>query len=74
MVHFLIGGTAAWRAAGKPLEVGATHMFHPADDVWASPYASADRFAAFREYLDWEIALVAQLERDATTRFRTFAA
>jgi len=25
-----------------------------------------------REYLSWEVALVEQLERDGTTRFRVF--
>jgi rhodanese-related sulfurtransferase len=71
------GGTAAWRAAGFPLEKGADRLLHPMEDAWTSPYShekEADRFAAFRTYLGWEIDLIGQIERDGTTRFRTFPA
>jgi len=73
-VRVLAGGTAAWRAAKLPLVTDATGPVHPFEDLWLTPYYAKDRFAAFREYLDWEIGLVAQLERDGTSRFRVFPA
>lgn len=76
-VSALRGGTSAWRAAGLPLEKGTGSQVHPMEDTWASPYhasTEAERFAGFRAYLDWEIGLVPQLERDRTTRFKTFPA
>lgn len=68
----LDGGTEAWRQAGLPLVADSAPPLHPFEDLWATPYQAEDQFAAFREYLDWEIGLVAQLERDGTTRFRVF--
>ncbi|WP_454916442.1 rhodanese-like domain-containing protein [Xanthobacter sediminis] len=72
-VWVLDGGTDAWRAAGLPLETGATRPLHTADDVWRSPYQEAgDRHAAFQRYLDWEIDLIRQIERDDTVSFRVW--
>lgn len=72
-VSVLEGGTAAWRAAGLPLETGETALLHAADDVWRSPYQEAgDRHAAFRRYLDWEIDLIHQIERDDTVSFKVY--
>lgn len=72
-VSVLEGGTAAWRAAGLPLETGETALLHAADDVWRSPYQEAgDRHAAFRRYLDWEIDLIRQIERDDTVSFKVY--
>lgn len=72
-VSVLEGGTAAWRAAGLPLETGETALLHAADDVWRSPYQEAgDRHAAFRRYLDWEIALIDQIGRDDTIAFKVY--
>jgi rhodanese-related sulfurtransferase len=73
-VRVLAGGTAAWRTANLPLVTEVTEPVHPFEDLWLTPYYAKDRFAAFREYLDWEIGLVAQLERDGTSRFRVFPA
>ena len=76
-VSILKGGTAAWKSAGLPLEKGTEPALHPMEDAWTSPYAyekEADRFAAFRTYLGWEIDLIGQIKRDGTTRFRTFPA
>ncbi|MGE1154820.1 rhodanese-like domain-containing protein [Pseudomonas kitaguniensis] len=69
-VVVLEGGTAAWIAEGHPLEQGAQNAYHPFIDAWHNPYLVEDKHAAFREYLDWELQLVAQLERDGTARFR----
>ncbi len=73
-VRVLEGGTAAWRKAGLPIETGRTSRLHPAEDVALSPYqVEGDRFAAFRDYLTWEIDLVKQWKRDGTVSFRQFA-
>jgi rhodanese-related sulfurtransferase len=74
-VYVLTGGTTAWRASGLPIETGAGRQVHPFEDVARSAYQiDGDRFAAFRKYLDWEIGLVAQLERDKTANFQIFPA
>ncbi len=69
----LAGGTAAWKAAGQPLE---KNRLIPADedciDFYLRPY---DRNAGVEEamhaYLSWEIDLVHEIERDGTVRFGT---
>jgi rhodanese-related sulfurtransferase len=71
-VSILVGGTAAWRAAGLPLESGEQHLLDPPDDLWQSPYERADRDEAFHEYLRWEIGLLDQIARDGTVSFRRF--
>ena len=71
-VRVLVGGTAGWRAAGLPIETGATRLHDAPEDYWVSPYRSEDRFAAFRQYLDWEIGLIDQLARDRTISFSVF--
>ncbi len=71
----LAGGTDAWRNAGLAMESGTTRMAAEADDVYYRPY---DRRAqieqAMQDYLDWEVALVAQLKREDYLRFRGAAA
>ncbi|MFT4267966.1 MAG: rhodanese-like domain-containing protein [Xenophilus sp.] len=72
-VRTLAGGTAAWVAAGLPVAQGADGVLTGDDDHWYSPYHHADlaaRDAGFRQYLDWELGLVAQLEREGTTGIR----
>ena len=70
-VTVLAGGTAAWRAAGLPLETGMPHPADEADDVSLSARdRPADRERFMREYLAWEIDLVNQIGRDADCRFR----
>jgi len=70
-VQVLQGGTTAWKAAGFPLERGATRLAAETDDVWRKPY---DRHAqieqAMQDYLDWEVALVAQPEREEYLAFK----
>ena len=70
----LDGGTAAWTAAGRDLVAGEEDRIAAnVNDVWLRPY---DRGVgvedAMREYLTWEIDLVAQLARDRTARFGPF--
>ncbi|MDB5425629.1 MAG: Rhodanese domain protein [Phenylobacterium sp.] len=69
-VCVLEGGTAAWLAAGHPLEPGLNRPTGPADDVYRRPYEGADNAAAaMQAYLDWEYGLVDQLERDRSHGF-----
>jgi len=66
----LSGGTAAWAAAGLPLEAGLERAANPPIDVYKRPYEGTDHAqAAMQAYLDWEFGLVAQLERDGTHGF-----
>ena len=70
-VRVLSGGTSAWSEAGLKLESGATRMADPADDIWLRPYEKEWGVEqAMRDYLTWEVALVEQIERDGTARFR----
>jgi len=74
-VRALESGTAAWIAAGLPLETGEMRLDNT-NDVWRSPYKlqeRGDREAAFREYLRWETDLVHQLDRDDTVSFTRYA-
>jgi len=66
----LKGGTNAWVKAGLPLETGATQMLDPPDDVYLMPRERlADREAAMRDYLTWEINLVNDMAEDDDHRF-----
>jgi rhodanese-related sulfurtransferase len=70
-VQVLAGGTAAWKAAGLPLEPGSTRLVAATDDVYYRPYDRQGRIEqAMQDYLDWEVALVAQLEREPYLAFR----
>ena len=69
-VRVLKGGTAAWKAAGHPLETGLVNGLTPPDDVYKRPYVGTDNAAEqMQAYLDWEYGLVDQLERDGTHGF-----
>ena len=71
-VKVLDGGTAAWKAAGLPLETGIGPLASEPDDISVSardrPPAERERY--MREYLAWEIDLVNQIARDTDCRFR----
>lgn len=76
-VRAIAGGTEAWAAAGLPVETGDAGVLTGDDDHWYSPYAHRDvrlRDAGFHAYLDWELGLVAQLEREGTTGIRLLPA
>ena len=67
----LAGGTAAWKAAGLPLETGMAKLADEPDDVALSARdRPAERERYMREYLAWEIDLVNQIARDGDCRFR----
>ena len=74
-VRVLEGGSAAWFAAGLPTETGMTHPTTALDDVWYKPYDhehESDYEKHARAYLSWEVALVDQIKRDPTIRFRAY--
>ncbi|MCB4768638.1 hypothetical protein LGR54_08495 [Ancylobacter sp. Lp-2] len=74
-VKVLTGGTAAWKAAGLPLEAGAARALDAInEDIRLNAYQAdtEDRHALFREHLAWEVQLADQVERDDTTPFRRF--
>jgi rhodanese-related sulfurtransferase len=69
-VAALLGGTEAWKAAGLPLESGNTRLAAETDDVYYKPYdRQAQIEQAMQDYLDWEVALVAQTKRETYLRF-----
>ena len=73
-VRVLEGGNTAWFAAGRPGETGSERATTERDDVWYKPYDHAAGYEKHaRDYLAWEVALVEQIRRDPTIRFRTFS-
>jgi len=76
-VRYLLGGTRAWKAQGLTLAAGAEGVLTGDDDQSISPYLFDDlsaRDQGFRDYLDWELGLVAQLEREGSGGIRLIAA
>ena len=73
-VFVLAGGNAAWFAAGLPVEKGLERATTATDDVWYKPYDHPGDVLKqhMQDYLDWEIALVEQIKRDPTIKFRAF--
>lgn len=74
-VQVLAGGNAAWFTQGLPTESGMQHATTTLDDVWYKPYDhehGSDYEKHARAYLDWEVALVEQIKRDPTVRFRAY--
>jgi rhodanese-related sulfurtransferase/predicted metal-dependent enzyme (double-stranded beta helix superfamily) len=70
-VSVLASGTRAWKAAGLPLESGSTHLASETDDVYYKPYDHRAQIEqAMQDYLDWEVALVEQVKREAYLSFR----
>ena len=72
-VKVLQGGNAAWLAGGKPAEQGLERATTALDDVAYKPYDHAKAYEKHaRDYLEWEVALVDQIKRDPTIRFRAY--
>ena len=64
------GGMRAWRAARLATESGATRLADEPDDIWQRPYEKDwGNEQDMRDYLEWEVDLVAQLHHDGTARF-----
>ena len=69
-VKVLDGGNAAWKG---PTESGIERATTTRDDVSYKPYDhAADYRKHAQAYLDWEVALVDQIKRDPTIRFRAY--
>ncbi len=74
-VLVLAGGTTAWINAGLPAATGMERALSEPDDTWYMPYMHPDApEEAKRDYIKWELGLVAQIERDGTAKFRIFPA
>jgi rhodanese-related sulfurtransferase len=72
-VVVLDGGNAAWFEAGHASEAGIARTTSTLDDIWYKPYEQgADYEKQARAYLTWEVALVEQIARDPTIRFRAY--
>ncbi len=69
-VRVLEGGNAAWKGAW---ETGVERATTTRDDVWYKPYDHVSDYKKHaRDYLSWEVALVDQIKRDPTIRFRAY--
>ena len=70
-VRVLAGGTNAWIAAGKPLSNNDHRWASPRIDIYKRPYEGTDNGPeAMRNYIAWELQLVAQLANDGISNFR----
>jgi 3-mercaptopyruvate sulfurtransferase SseA len=70
-VTVLEGGTSSWIDAMLPVSSGAEQLTTEANDVWYKPYEQASAVReAMQGYLDWEVNLVNQIERDGDAQFR----
>ena len=73
-IRILEGGTAAWRAAGLPMEEGYTRLAAEKEDIFHKPYDSEGTVEdAMNQYLTWEIELINQIKRDDSLVFPNFA-
>jgi rhodanese-related sulfurtransferase len=69
-VVYLVGGNAAWRAAGLPLTRDDPRMADEPVDAWLKPYERPDGVKqAMADYLAWETDLLPRIARDGCTRF-----
>ena len=74
-VFVLQGGMSAWRNLGFPQTAGFENLAHEPNDHYLRAY---DRDTgveqAMQNYLEWEIGLVDQVERDGDARFNVIRA
>ena len=75
-VLVLAGGTNAWQAAGYPVDAD---RYSPPDEACIDVYLRAydrntDVEKKMQEYIDWEVALIEQIEKDPDVNFRPGAA
>ena len=69
-VWVLESGNAGWTG---PTESGSERATTVRDDVWYKPYDHASDYKKHaRDYLSWEVALLDQIKRDPTIRFRSY--
>lgn len=73
-VYALAGGVEAWSRAGLPVD-GEAELLSEMVDVATTPYDYTDDVRArMQAYIDWELGLMAQVERDGVLRFGNPAA
>ena len=71
-VLVLAGGVAAWMAAGYSVQAESEHAcwIHTPDDVWVPPTeGKVNAQEAMQQYLDWEVGLVEQVNREGLVTF-----
>jgi rhodanese-related sulfurtransferase len=69
-VKVLEGGNAGWQG---DWQAGIERATTATDDVWYKPYDHGSDYEKHaREYLSWEVALVEQIKRDPTIRFKAY--
>ncbi|MFK7963811.1 MAG: rhodanese-like domain-containing protein [Burkholderiaceae bacterium] len=71
-VLVLAGGVGAWMAAGHPVQGESEHAcwIHAPDDVWVPPTeGKVNAQEAMQQYLDWEVGLVEQVNREGLVTF-----
>jgi rhodanese-related sulfurtransferase len=69
-IFALAAGHKGWRHAGSDMEPGFTRPTTEPDDVGYAPYDQDEDIARhMRDYLDWEVARVDQVERDRLVAF-----
>jgi rhodanese-related sulfurtransferase len=69
-VRVLSDGNAGWKGEW---EEGIERATTAIDDVWYKPYDHARDYEKHaRDYLSWEVALVEQIKKDPTIRFRAY--
>jgi len=70
-VRYLGGGNAAWTKSGRALTAEEPRFADEPLDAWLKPYErAAGQTAAMKEYLAWEVDLLARIERDGSCSFR----
>ncbi len=74
-VKWMSGGITAWEAAGFEAEDGTSRVLVEAVDRFQLPYdRSGGVESAMNRYLEWEVNLIEQTERDGTLKFPHFPA
>jgi rhodanese-related sulfurtransferase len=71
-IRALLGGNRNWRRFGLPVESGIERRLTGEEDVYYGPWAydGEEGLARKRRYLDWEIGLTQQAQRDEENRFK----
>ncbi|MDE0308999.1 MAG: rhodanese-like domain-containing protein [Acidiferrobacterales bacterium] len=70
LIRVLNGGNHSWKAAGFPLCDGMDNLLTDVTDVWDKPYHhETNQEDRMRSYLEWEVQLMEQADRDGTVEF-----
>ena len=70
LVRVLNGGNSGWRESGFSLTDGMENLLTDVDDVWDRPYDHpTNQEQRMKAYLEWEVQLMDQADRDGTVEF-----